>query len=237
MANTTGRLLLPYILQSQSQKEVTHNEALNLLDVLLQAVAQDVGLNTPPGSPTVGQCWVVGSSPTGAWAGKANQIAQAVDGGGWYFVVPFKRLRLWNETADEYYVYDGAAWVPDSLLLKETGEYLRVEHKTEDVTVSSGAFKDTTIFIPDRSIVLTVNVRVLTAVTGATSFGVGVAGDTTKFGNLIGIGVDSTNIGIIGPTAYYANTPIRLTANGGNFTGGVIRTTMQYLRPRGPWPC
>lgn len=235
MANTTGRLLLPYIVQSQSQKEVTHNQALNLLDVLLQAVAQDVGLNTPPGSPTVGQCWVVGASPTGAWAGKAGQIAQAVEGGSWYFVAPFKRLRLWNETADEYYVYDGSAWVPDSLLLKETGEYLRVEHKTQDVTVSSGAFVDSTIFIPDRSIVLTVNVRVTTAITGATSFGVGVAGDTTKFGNFIGIGLDSTNIGIIGPTAYYANTPIRLTANGGNFTGGVIRTTMQYLKPRGPW--
>lgn len=235
MANTTGRLLLPYIVQSQSQKEVTHNQALNLLDVLLQAVAQDVGLNTPPGSPTVGHCWVVGSSPTGAWAGKAGQIAQAVEGGSWYFVLPFKRLRLWNEAADEYFVYDGSAWVPDSLLLKESGEYLRVEHKTQDVTVSSGAFVDSTIFIPDRSIVLTVNVRVMTAITGATSFGVGVAGDTTKFGNFIGIGLDSTNIGIIGPTAYYANTPIRLTANGGNFTGGVIRTTMQYLKPRGPW--
>ena len=61
MPNTTGRLLLPYILQSQSQKEVTHNDALNILDVLIQAVVQDVGLNTPPGSPTIGQCWVVGS--------------------------------------------------------------------------------------------------------------------------------------------------------------------------------
>ena len=65
MPNTTGRLLLPYIVQSQSQKEVTHNQALNLLDVLLQAVAQDEGLNTPPGGPTVGQCWVVGSYSMG----------------------------------------------------------------------------------------------------------------------------------------------------------------------------
>jgi hypothetical protein len=60
-------------------------------------------------------------------------------------------------------------------------------------------------------------------------------GDTTRYGNLIGIALDSTNIGITSPLAYYANTAIRLTANGGNFTGGVIRTTMQYLKPRGPW--
>ena len=235
MANYTGRLALPYILQSQSQKEVTHNDALNILDVLIQSVVEEVGLNTPPGSPTVGKCWVVGAWPTGAWAGKANQIAQAVDGGGWFFVVPFKMLKVWVENLDLFYLYDGTNWMPEGLLMKDTGEYLRVEHKTEDVTVNTGAFKDTTIQIPDRSLLLTVNVRVLTAVTGATSFGVGVAGETTKFGNFIGIGVDSTNIGIIGPTAYYANTAVRLTANGGNFTGGVIRTTMQYLKPRGPW--
>ena len=235
MPNNTGRLLLPYILQSQSQKEVTHNDALNILDVLIQAVVQEVGLNTPPGSPTVGQCWVVGSSPTGAWAGKASQIAQAADGGGWFFVAPFKRLKLWNETTDEYVMFDGTNWVSEGLLLKETGEYLRVEHKTEDVTVNTGAFKDTTIQIPDRAIVLAVNVRVITAITGATSFGIGVAGDTTRYGNLIGTALDSTNVGITSPLAYYANTAIRLTANGGNFTGGVIRTTMQYLKPRGPW--
>lgn len=235
MPNNTGRLLLPYILQSQSQKEVTHNDALNILDVLIQAVVQEVGLNTPPGSPTVGQCWVVGSSPTGAWAGKASQIAQAADGGGWFFVAPFKRLKLWNETSDEYVMFDGTNWVSQGLLLKETGEYLRVEHKTEDVTVNTGAFRDTTIQIPDRAIVLAVNVRVITAITGATSFGIGVAGDTTRYGNLIGTALDSTNIGITSPLAYYANTAIRLTANGGNFTGGVIRTTMQYLKPRGPW--
>jgi hypothetical protein len=235
MPNNTGRLMLPYILQSQSQKEVTHNDALNILDVVIQAVVQDVGLNTPPGSPTVGQCWVVGSSPTGAWAGKASQIAQAVDGGGWFFVAPFKRLKLWNETTDEYVMFDGTNWVSEGLLIKETGEYLRVEHKTEDVTVNTGAFKDTTIQIPDRAIVLAVNVRVMTAITGATSFGIGVAGDTTRYGNLIGTALDSTNIGITSPLAYYANTAIRLTANGGNFTGGVIRTTMQYLKPRGPW--
>ncbi len=233
MPNNTGRLSLPYILQSQSQKEVTHNEMLNILDVLLQAVVEDA-LNTPP-SPAVGKCWIVGSSPTGAWVGKSNYIAQSTESGGWFFVAPFKRLRVWNETADEYFIYDGTSWVPEGLLLKETGEYLRVEHKTEDVTVNTGAFKDTAIQIPDRAIVLAVNVRVITAITGATSFGIGVVGDTTRYGNLIGVALDSTNIGITSPLAYYANTPIRLTANGSNFTGGVIRTTMQYLKPRGPW--
>lgn len=231
--SNTYRLQLPYILQSQSQKEVTHNEALNRLDVLVQSVAQDIDLNTPPGSPTLGDCYIIGTSPTGAWSGKAKQIAQAIEGG-WFFVAPFKLLKFWVERKDLYYVYDGSAWMPEGLIMKDTGEYLRVEHKTQDITVS-GATTDSTIQIPDRAILLCVNVRVITAITGATSFGVGVAGDTTKFGNFIGIGLDSTNIGVIGPTAYYSNTAIRLTANGSNFTGGVVRTTMQYLQPHGPW--
>lgn len=233
MSNSTGRLHFPYIVQSQSQKEVTHNEALNLLDVLIQAVVQDVGLDTPPGSPTLGDCYIIGTSPTGAWAGKAGYIAQAIEGG-WYFVAPFKQLKVWVESLDLEYYYDGFAWQPWGLLQKETGEYLRVEHKMEDITVS-GASTDSAIQIPDRSILLAVNVRVIAAITGATSFGVGVAGDTTKFGNFIGIALDSTNIGVISPTAYYADTALRLTANGSNFTGGVVRTTMQYLQPHGPW--
>ena len=230
----TAKLGLPYIITSQAQKEVTHNEALNALDLFVARVALDF-VDTPPGSPAEGDIYIVGTSPTGDFVDHDNELAQYLTGG-WIFYAPYKWLDLVVEAEDTRYVWDGSAWVPFGLIMKDTGEYLRVEHKTEDVTVNSGAFKDTTIQIPDRSIVLCVNVRVMTAITGATSFSVGVAGDTTKFGNLIGIAADSTNIGVVGPTAYYADTPIRLTANGGNFTGGVIRTTMQYLKPKGPWP-
>jgi hypothetical protein len=36
----------------------------------VQPVAQQIGLNTPPASPVDGACWIVGTSPTGAWAGQ-----------------------------------------------------------------------------------------------------------------------------------------------------------------------
>lgn len=138
------------------------------------------------------------------------------------------------ESLDSRMTYDGSAWVPFGLIMKDTGEYLRVGHQQEDVSVS-GASTDTTIQIPNRAILLTVNVRVTTAVTGATSFDVGISGETSKFGGSIGVGQDSTNIGVIGPTAFYSDTAVHLTANGSDFTGGVVRTTMQYLQPRGPW--
>ncbi len=105
---TTPRLALPYILSQQAQKEVTHAAALNQLDALVQPVVQQVGLNTPPGSPTDGQCWIVGTTPTGAWVGQANRLAQRI-GGAWVFHTPFVGLvvldvatltqRMWNASA------------------------------------------------------------------------------------------------------------------------------------------
>jgi hypothetical protein len=49
MAEQSPRLHLPYIRTSQAQKEITHNEALNRLDGLVQAVVEDRDLTTPPG--------------------------------------------------------------------------------------------------------------------------------------------------------------------------------------------
>ncbi len=231
--SSTGRLGLPYIVTSQAQKEVTHNEALNRLDAFVTPIIIDI-VTAPPGSPTMGGLYIVGAGGTGDFTGQENKIAQ-YQTGGWIFYTPFKWMDAVVESLDTRVTYDGTTWVPFGLIMKDTGEYLRVGHQQEDVTVDSGASKDTTITIPDRSILLTVNVRVMTAVTGASSFDVGISGETSKFGGSIGIGTDSTNIGIIGPTAFYSDTPVRLSANGSDFTGGIIRTTMQYLQPHGPW--
>ena len=46
MSDTTTHLLLPYILAAQAQKHVTHNEALRILDGLVQLSAL-VGRGAP----------------------------------------------------------------------------------------------------------------------------------------------------------------------------------------------
>lgn len=108
---TTPRLGLPYIQVQQAQKEVAHSEGLVRLDALVQPVAQQIGLNTPPGSPAEGQLWVVGLSPTGAWAGQANRIAQRI-GGAWRFYVPTSGWRVWDLATQQEWAWDGAAWSP-----------------------------------------------------------------------------------------------------------------------------
>src|SRR5262249_24739930 len=88
MTNSVN-LGLPFIDAAQAQKHVTHNEALRVLDTLVQLAVLDRDLNAPPGSPTEGQRWIVKASPspTGVWAGHGNQIAAWQDGG-WQFSTP-----------------------------------------------------------------------------------------------------------------------------------------------------
>ncbi len=107
--STTPRLALPYILTQQAQKEVTHAAGLNRLDALVQPVVQQVGLNTPPGPPTEGQCWIVGASPSGVWAGQANRLAQRI-GGAWAFYAPFLGLVVFDVATLAQWGWNGSAW-------------------------------------------------------------------------------------------------------------------------------
>ena len=51
MSDQSTILSLPHILPSQAQKHVTHNEALRLLDVMVQLAVTQRTLAAPPASP------------------------------------------------------------------------------------------------------------------------------------------------------------------------------------------
>ena len=83
----TANLGLPCIEGSQAQKHVTHNDALCLLDTLVQLAVADRDLSAPPGSPAEGERWIVKTGATGVWAGHDNAIAAWQDGA-WQFRMP-----------------------------------------------------------------------------------------------------------------------------------------------------
>lgn len=59
----------------------------------------DLTTNTPDGSPTVGLRRLVGTTPTGAWVGHANQVAEYF-ADGWHFSgVPKDGQPLWDQGA------------------------------------------------------------------------------------------------------------------------------------------
>ena len=224
----TPRLALPAIEAAQAQKHVTHNEALVLLDALTQLAVESRTLSAPPGSPTDGSCYIPAPGASGAWSGWDGQLA-LYTGGGWVRIIPVPGIKAWVRAERLTVTFEDGIW-RDGIALTAHGGRVTLRARDEEVTLS-GPFTETAdaTFIPDRAVVLGVASRTTLAITGATSYGVGVSGNTTQFGNLLGTALGSTNNGVIGPTAFYANTRVRVTANGGNFTAGKVRLVVYFL--------
>jgi hypothetical protein len=109
MSETTPRFGLPFILPGQAQKELFHNEALTRIDAALHASVEDAPLSTPPAAPVEGQSWIVGSGPTGAWAGRDHQLATWSQGG-WRFVAPDQGMNVWSKALALFLQWNGSAW-------------------------------------------------------------------------------------------------------------------------------
>lgn len=109
MTDTTN-LALPCIEGSQAQKNVTHNEALRLLDTLVQLAVLDRDLTAPPGSPAEGQRWIVKTGATGAWASYVNAIAAWQDGA-WQFSTPRTGWLAYVVDESAMVAWNGSAWV------------------------------------------------------------------------------------------------------------------------------
>jgi len=105
---TTPNLALPLLIQNQSGKELTHNEALAIVDALLNNGIVDKDLTAPPSSPSNGQAYIVGTSATGLWSGKDGQIT--FYNNGWEFITPREGLTFWINDEDCLYTYNGTAW-------------------------------------------------------------------------------------------------------------------------------
>ena len=111
MSDLSPNLALPYMQPSQAQKHVTHNEALERLDVLAQLCLEGFATLTPPSAPAEGEAHGVGAGATGAWAGQDGRIAAWI-GGAWMFLAPQTGWRAWGRAEAELRIWDGAAWVP-----------------------------------------------------------------------------------------------------------------------------
>lgn len=94
MLELSDRLQLPLLVPGQGQKDVTHNEALVMLDMLVQPVALSASISTPPESLEAGACWLVPAGATGDWVGHEGAIA-CWTAGGWRYAVPATGWTIW----------------------------------------------------------------------------------------------------------------------------------------------
>lgn len=116
MAEESAKLRIPYIAAAQAQKHVTHNEAMTLLDTLVQLSVLDKDLTAPPVSPNEGDSYIVaggGGTASDDWVGWEKRIARYIDGtwrsylagagdgAGWL---------AWVQDEDAMYRFDGSDW-------------------------------------------------------------------------------------------------------------------------------
>jgi hypothetical protein len=242
MSNTTN-LVLPYLAVGQAQKHVTVNETLRKLDALVQLTVVSATTAAEPASPSDGAVWILPPGKSGAhWSAYANHALAYYRDGAWVELAPREGWLAFVKDASHLLVYRSDAWTPFAAGLADAnvfatpqtfasphGASLALEILEEELALS-GASATSAIAIPNGSICFGVSERVTEAVTGAASFKVGISGEPGKFGDLLGLSVGSTNFGIIGPTAFYSDTPVVFTANGADFTGGKVRLAIHVLR-------
>ncbi len=143
MSETTARLGLPLMAAGQSQKEVTHNEALLRMDLLVQAVVITGPQSAPPANPLEGQSWIVGRSATGIWAGKEDYLVQWTRNG-WTFLAPFEGLSAWAVTGGRIWRFGAGRWSDalEASLIRISGKQVLGPQQPPIATPQGGANPD-----------------------------------------------------------------------------------------------
>ncbi len=108
----TGTLALTTIATGANALITTDMGAgFRALDGLVMPNVKGYLTNTPPGSPSNGDCYIIGAAPTGAWAGQGGKVSRySTVAVAWEFFTPKNGWMLQANSAREIYRYTASAW-------------------------------------------------------------------------------------------------------------------------------
>jgi hypothetical protein len=106
---SSPHLALPYLDAAQAQKHVTHNDALRMLDAIVQLSVAARNVTSVPAAAAEGGRWLVGSGATGVFADNTNNVAAFQDGL-WRFFAPQKGWHAYVESEGSILIFDGTSW-------------------------------------------------------------------------------------------------------------------------------
>ncbi len=110
-SDQTTLLALPFIAASQAQKHVTHNEALAMIDTLVQLSVLSETTVSPPVAPAEGDRYLVPAGASGSFSGAIGNIA-VFQNGIWVFYQPKTGWVTFVADRQELRFFDGTAWQP-----------------------------------------------------------------------------------------------------------------------------
>lgn len=108
----TPRFAFINIPSGQTDLSTAYNDLAQVVDAMLGLAIQDKDLSAPP--VTVdgdkGKCWIVGPTPTGAWAGQVDKVALCTAANVWKFITApnYYKAYVIDETAE--YRLIGSTW-------------------------------------------------------------------------------------------------------------------------------
>lgn len=149
---------------------------------------QSLGTNAPPSTPTTDDSYVVGTAPTGAWAGQANNLATWA-GTAWLFTAPEGGWHVRSLAANAIYSFDGAAWLPTNGVASVVGQTGVVTASQIKAAIAS-AFVQTLLPAADAAAALTT--------LGFSAFMSGLRGAANAAAMLTAMGFSSFMAGIRG---------------------------------------
>lgn len=111
--NNTKNLGLSYgWLTGESGWGQSVNTNFLILDSLVQGRFKSI-INTPPDNSNIGDTYIIGSNPTGVFAGKTNYLA-IYTSTGFIYSQPKLSWKLFNEETSHLMIYTSNGWVNES---------------------------------------------------------------------------------------------------------------------------
>lgn len=111
--SATPNLGLELVPSNSLQPWVAVNDALQLIDALIQLNVLDKDLTAPPATVAgdVGKRWIVPAGATDAWAGHSTDIALCIGAGQWRFIDAREGFNAWVADEAKRYNFTAGAWV------------------------------------------------------------------------------------------------------------------------------
>lgn len=93
----TPNLGLPVVPNGSNNITLAFNQLAQIVDAFVPLVAQTMTLSAPPATVEgdAGKRWIIGASPTGAWAGAAGKVALCTGAGTWTILNPPQFIKAW----------------------------------------------------------------------------------------------------------------------------------------------
>lgn len=222
----TPQLGLVELTEGQSAAETTANDSILILDAFCQLSVKDRDLNAPPGSPALGDRYLIAGSPTGAWASQAGKLT--VYRNGWVFITPKEGMLSWIDDENKLIRYDGSAW--QNVALE------KVKSKTLSILNPTTTAENITVLFANSALTITRIIAVSRGTTPSRTWTLRKASDRSATGTEVvtgGTTTTNTTTGQLITSFNSASIPasnfLWFTTTAGSGTVTELSITIEYL--------